>query len=806
MRRTRRVVVAAALTIVVATLGPVAPAAVAPAAADVPGAGGPSVSPPVPPGTDAAAGRSRTLRYRPPVPGSVLRRFAPPRTAFGSGHRGVDLAAAPDAAVGAAAGGTVTFAGTVAGVGWISVAHADGVVTSYGPIGAARVARGQTVSAGQELGRLSPGGHGDGRGDAGLHWGARRGGAYLDPLSLLDVGLGRPSLVGPGGWRGIDHAVVPYEPWAGARLGGLGVAGSPVADRPGFAVPPGPNRLVLVAGLGSDSDREVLDPVHLGYDAASVTRFSYRGLDPDGAPSVYGPQDTFRGVDEAAARLATQLRDHAAREPGRAVDLVGHSMGGAVVGYAAPTVDGGPMASQDPPRIGVYARLSVDRDGDAASPDRQVADCRSMVDGRGWQVAEVYIDRNLSGFTGERRPAFDRMLADLEAGRLDGVAAWKLDRLSRNRRDWHRLAELVDAGALLACVHDPVDTSTPLGTVVVDMLASMARAESAATSLRVSRAMEDRARAGKPHTAGRVFGYTPDYQLVPTEAAAARDAAGALLAGASLRQVAADLNRRGILTAGGNRWSGTTLRRTLTAPTLAGIRVHHDTEYPGTWPPVLDRTTWERLRALLKERAERATGGGPRVHLLSGLAVCGTCGTVMHGHRKPDGTARYRCVRGLGGCGRVGILTAGLDRFVRDAVLYALDGPGLADALRRHGEDRPDTAAVVAELDAAESRLERLSADHYGDGLLTRGEFLAGRDRLSVRIGELRAQLEAEASTATLAELVGVDLDGWWDADGRTNDERRAVLDTVLEAVEVGPWRRGGRGWDPERVTLRWRV
>lgn len=461
------------------------------------------------------------------------------------------------------------------------------------------------------------------------------------------------------------------------------------------------------------------------------------------------------------------------------------------------------MASQSL-TVGIYARLSQDRDGEATSTDRQVADCRQLAEARGWTVGGVYVDRGISGYSGAVRPEFDRMLGDVDAGKLGGVVAWKLDRLSRNRADWHRIASRVDAGLTLAAVHDPVDTSTPLGSVVVDLLASMARAESANSSTRIRRATEERARQGKPHPAGgRVFGYTDTYELVPEEAAAARWAAGQLLAGRSLRSVAADLNAQGVRTARGNPWRGETLKRTLTAPTLAAIRIHHGTEYPGDWPAVLDRATWEQLGAYLDTRTRSIRAPGHRTTLLPGLARCGLCGTAMQSQRKPDGTARYRCVRQIGGCGRVGILGDGLDGFVRDAVLHVLDGDGLASTVRTLAGEG-DAAEVVAELQAAERRLEQLATDHYVDGLLGRAEYLAARDAGARKVADLRAQLRASADTSALAELVGVDLAGWW--DGADLEQRRAVCDAVLEAVRVHPPRRGGRGWDPERVELRWRV
>jgi murein DD-endopeptidase MepM/ murein hydrolase activator NlpD len=297
------------------------------------------------------------VRYASPVPVvEVLRAFDPGPSPFGPGHRGVDLAAPVGGTVAAAAAGVVRHAGPVAGTVWVSIDHPDGLTTSYGPLADLGVRRGEPVAGGTPLGALAPGGHGNLAADRGLHWGARRGETYLDPLSLLEGGVWRPSLVGAGGWRGTQHAVEPYAPWEGSRWQGIGVAASPTARRPGYAVPPNANHLVLVRGLGSSSDSLPFDPADLGYDPRSVTAHSYAGVlpaaaggrpgpgissGPDGSSGdpadpwrdqrPYGPADTWRGVEAASAHLRDQLRARWAAEPGRAVDLVGYSMGGVVV-------------------------------------------------------------------------------------------------------------------------------------------------------------------------------------------------------------------------------------------------------------------------------------------------------------------------------------------------------------------------------------------------------------------------------------------------------------------------------------------
>ena len=119
--------------------------------------------------------------YRSPVePLRVLRGFQPPATRYGAGHLGVDLAAS--GVVRSAGAGTVTFAGSVAGRGVVVVLHPDGIRTEYEPLRPA-VPRGRQVAAGDVLGTLA-GVHQGCPGPC-LHWGARRGDAYLDPLGLL---------------------------------------------------------------------------------------------------------------------------------------------------------------------------------------------------------------------------------------------------------------------------------------------------------------------------------------------------------------------------------------------------------------------------------------------------------------------------------------------------------------------------------------------------------------------------------------------------------------------------------------------
>lgn len=141
-------------------------------------------------------GRSWPVGVRP----RVLRGWEPPATPYGRGHRGVDLASPPGTPVRAVAPGRVSFAGRVAGKGVVSVQLAGTgeppLRTTYEPVRAS-VKTGDQVAAGDVVGTVeATGSH---CAAACVHWGARRGATYLDPLSLLPPWLlhGGPSRLLP---------------------------------------------------------------------------------------------------------------------------------------------------------------------------------------------------------------------------------------------------------------------------------------------------------------------------------------------------------------------------------------------------------------------------------------------------------------------------------------------------------------------------------------------------------------------------------------------------------------------------------
>ena len=136
-----------------------------------------------------------------PVTGPVIRTFDPPEDPFGSGHRGIDIAAPAGTPVLAAEAGIVTFAGRVGGELFVSVDHGGGLVSTYSWLSGVGVGRNDVVGGGQVI-ASSGTGHPGSLGPAHLHLGVKLNGEYVDPLDYLSaasvVGLIRLAPLRPG--------------------------------------------------------------------------------------------------------------------------------------------------------------------------------------------------------------------------------------------------------------------------------------------------------------------------------------------------------------------------------------------------------------------------------------------------------------------------------------------------------------------------------------------------------------------------------------------------------------------------------
>ena len=215
----------------------------------------------------------------------------------------------------------------------------------------------------------------------------------------------------------------------------------------------------------------------------------------------------------------------------------------------------------NPLRVIGYARVSTTEQHDAgAGLPAQVARLTAEAAGRGWTLEVVTEDGGRSGSTLERREALADALTRLDKGQADALVVTKLDRLTRSVADFARLLDRAKRkGWQLVVLDLGIDTTTPAGELVANVIASAAQYERRMIGLRTREGMAQRkaegVRMGRP-------------VVLPADV---RDRiAGQRSEGRSLRSIADQLNFDQIATAhAGSKWYASTVRAVLASTVAA---------------------------------------------------------------------------------------------------------------------------------------------------------------------------------------------------------------------------------------------
>lgn len=462
-------------------------------------------------------------------------------------------------------------------------------------------------------------------------------------------------------------------------------------------------------------------------------------------------------------------------------------------------------------RAAIYTRISDDKSGQAAGVARQERDCQTLVDSKGWSVVGIYTDNDRSAYSGKPRPEYERLLADIKAGLVEALVCWHPDRLHRSPKELEAFIDLLEAKnvAVATVQGGHYDLTTASGRMTARIVGAVSRHESEHKAERHSAKALEIAREGRPSGGGsRPFGFEDDgITHRPDEAEAVRMATKRLLAGESIRSVLVDWNQAGVLTPTGKEWRPANFRRTFQRPRVAGLREYKgEVVGPAVWDPIISLEDWESLQAVFdrnKARQKRA----PRKYLLTGgLAVCGLCGADLVARPRGDGRRAYVCARGPGfrGCGKIRQLAEPLEDYVRDAVIDALAGPALAEAIADSDRIDQDRSEVLDAIAALEARLEELAGDFYGNGILSRKEYLAAKDTIDTRITALRDKLATTATGPAIDTASPEGLRAQW--DNHDLAWRRQLIGVVIDQVVIAPAVRGRNFFDPGRVQLIWRA
>lgn len=449
------------------------------------------------------------------------------------------------------------------------------------------------------------------------------------------------------------------------------------------------------------------------------------------------------------------------------------------------------LLSQDTLTGCLYGRNS---NGVEKSIEDQIAEGRDDAESEGITIPDgyVYSDGVSASWYGKKsRDEWTRVLDDIEHRRWDVLFLWEASRGDRSPESWaHMIRRCREQGILIRIIRD-AETLDPrkaghLKRLLQDGLDSLF--ESVKISERVQKGIRGSMKRGTP--LGRpMLGYTRTYEggkltgQVPNEAAGiVREIFARVARGVPVTHVRRWLEADGVATATGAKWSTSHVRDISRNVAYLGMRRGPDGALvEAGWEPIVSEDVFHTAQRVLDSRVRAGSRPGAQTALLSGIATCGVCGSVLRaGTRR--GRRIYGCVSDAG-CVAIGM--ADLDEVATDTITAIVARPDIHARLRKAGEvndrdvqaARDEAARLTAKLDEARGawQADRLSLE----------SFIDMESRLKPLIKAANDRAESAGVDPALRQLVapGADVEARWERMplAARRDAIRALVSVVVQ-------------------------
>lgn len=310
------------------------------------------------------------------------------------------------------------------------------------------------------------------------------------------------------------------------------------------------------------------------------------------------------------------------------------------------------MTNDGGTRCAIYTRKSTEKglEQEFNSLHAQREACEAYVASQrheGWiALAEHYDDPGFSGGNIER-PGLQKLMRDVERGKVDCVVFYKLDRLSRSLMDFARLAEFFERhNVTFVSITQQFSSTTAMGRLTLNILLSFAEFERAIIAERVRDKIAAAKKRGKYLGGTPTFGYDVDYQLKrlvtnPVEVKIVRRIFKRFTETGSCLGIAKELNADGITTKSwttkrgsyhqGGPWNTSHVYRALNNRAYLGETVHNGESYPGEHEAIVPKPLWDKVQRIFANGTSRKRN--QETHevksLLRGIIRCGHCDRSM---------------------------------------------------------------------------------------------------------------------------------------------------------------------------------
>lgn len=474
-------------------------------------------------------------------------------------------------------------------------------------------------------------------------------------------------------------------------------------------------------------------------------------------------------------------------------------------------------------RVALYPRVSTaEQAKEGYSIGEQTERLRKYCEAMQWDVYKIYTDPGYSGANTDR-PGLQEMIKDVEAGLIDKVVVYKLDRLSRSQLDTLYLIEKVFLanGTDFVSMSENFDTGTPFGRAMIGILAVFAQLEREQIKERTNAGKEGRAKEGLFHGSKWVpIGYNYVDGLLKIndfERMQIKELYELFLKGLPLRTIETIFLQKGYKHKHGY-WNPKTMRRVMGSKTILGYTKHRDQWYEGQHDPIIDENTWLKGVKLLEARADAYQGTGVKpgaqTTYLGGLLFCKHCGGRYHknmgGSKKYGRLFYYSCysrdkkVKAMikdPNCKNTNYRVEVLDNFVFDEIKKLALDPEYYHQIRKEKaekSDEPDKVSILeTEIAKIDEQISRFM-DLYGIGKFTIDQVSAKVDPLNEERKKLAQELSDITSDpdAMSEEDVQEIVKSFADILARGDfNEIRLAVESLINYIEI----------DHDVITIHWK-
>ena len=482
-------------------------------------------------------------------------------------------------------------------------------------------------------------------------------------------------------------------------------------------------------------------------------------------------------------------------------------------------------------RVALYVRVSSQEQADEGySISEQTERLKKYAEAMGWTVYKIYVDPGYSGGNMDR-PGLNELIKDVEAGEIDTVAVYKLDRLSRSQFDTLYLIEkvfLVNNTDFVSMTEN-FSTNTPLGRAMIGFLAVFAQLEKDKINERTIMGKEARAKEGKwGGGASEPIGYdynpqTEILEINEYEKMQILEAIDLFLKGMPLRTICRVFKDKGYRYRGRSRklhdWDPERLKYVFANRVYLGYISYKGEWYKGDHDPIIDEETFDKLSKLLALRAEKF-----EIHIkkhrtqstyLGGMLYCKHCGarySRQTGSHRKDGSkllyyscySRNKSVPKMvkdPNCKNKNWRLPELDEIIISEIKKLATDPEYFNMIRHEKNKKSDTPnkidILTTEIKNIDEQISRFM-DLYGIGKFTIDQVSSKVDPLNEQRKGLEKELEAlNVSSETLSQEETIEIATTFAEvlDRGDLNEIRLAIESLIYYIEI----------DNEDVYIHWK-